>query len=167
MKRTVVGLAIACLGSAVWVSAESSATAASSKKRSPLVFGHRGASGYLPEHTLAAYELAIVGGADFIEPDLVSTKDGVLIARHEVNITETTDVGSRPEFLSRRTTKVIDGITETGWFADDFTLAEIKTLHARQRLAFRPQQFNALYRVPTFAEVIALAKKWSHHSGRT
>jgi glycerophosphoryl diester phosphodiesterase len=137
------------------------------RRPEPLVIGHRGASAYLPEHTLAAYQLAILQGADYIEPDLVSTKDGVLIARHEVNITDTTDVAERGEFAARRTTKVIDGITETGWFADDFTLAEIRTLRARQRLDFRPQQFNGLYRVPTFAEVIQLAKRWSRATGRT
>lgn len=164
MLRTIAGVAL-CVTTAGLTAADV-ALAHWRIAALPIVIGHRGASGYLPEHTLAAYELAISQGADFIEPDLVSTKDGVLIARHEVNITETTDVASRPEFLPRRTTKVIDGITETGWFADDFTLAEIKTLHARQRLAFRPQQFNALYRVPTFAEVIALAKKWSHRTGR-
>jgi glycerophosphoryl diester phosphodiesterase len=125
----------------------------------PLVIGHRGASGYLPEHTLEAYRLAIAQGADYIEPDLVATRDGVLIARHEVNITETTDVASRPEFAARFTTKTIDGITESGWFADDFTLAEIKTLYAIQRLPFRPPQFNGLYRVPTFSEVVTLAKR--------
>ena len=103
------------------------------------MLGHRGATGYLPEHTLASYQLAITQGADYIEPDLVSTKDGVLIARHEVNITDTTDVSDHPEFASRRTTKTIDGIVETGWFADDFTLREIKTLRARQRLRFRPR----------------------------
>ena len=165
MLRTIAGVAL-CAAAAGFTTVDV-ALAHWRVAPLPLVIGHRGASGYLPEHTLAAYELAIIQGADFIEPDLVSTKDGVLIARHEVNITETTDVASRPEFLPRRTTKVIDGITETGWFADDFTLAEIKTLHARQRLAFRPQQFNALYRVPTFIEVIALAKKWSHRTGRT
>lgn len=89
------------------------------RREAPLVLGHRGATGYLPEHTLASYELAISQGANFIEPDLVSTKDGVLIARHEVNITDTTDVSAHPEFASRRTTKTIDGLTETGWFADD------------------------------------------------
>jgi glycerophosphoryl diester phosphodiesterase len=104
--------------------------------------------------------LAIVRGADYIEPDLVSTKDGVLIARHEVNIKDTTDVARHPEFASRFTTKTIDGTVETGWFADDFTLAEIKTLRAKQRLGFRPQEFNALYQVPTFDEVIELAQ-WS------
>ena len=116
----------------------------------PLVIGHRGASGYLPEHTLEAYELAIRQGADFIEPDLVSTKDGVLIARHEINITQTTDVAEHPEFAARKAQKTIDGATEEGWFADDFTLAEIKTLRAVQRVPFRSQQFNGLFKVPTF-----------------
>ncbi len=133
----------------------------------PLVLGHRGATGYLPEHTLASYTLAISQGADYIEPDLVSTKDGALIARHEVNITETTDVADRPEFAGRRTTKVIDGITETGWFADDFTLLEIKTLRARQRLRFRPTQFDGVFDVPTFAEVLALARATAKKTGRT
>ncbi|MFH0351454.1 MAG: glycerophosphodiester phosphodiesterase family protein, partial [Chromatiales bacterium] len=119
----------------------------------PLVIGHRGASGYLPEHTLGAYRLAIRQGADFIEPDLVSTKDGVLIARHEVNITQTTDVAEHPEFAARKTQKTIDGATEEGWFADDFTLAEIKTLRAVQRVPFRPQQLNGLFKIPTIREV--------------
>ncbi len=128
----------------------------------PLVLGHRGATGYLPEHTLASYALAIEQGADYIEPDLVSTKDGVLVARHEVDITDTTDVAARTEFAAKRTTKTIDGITTTGWFADDFTLAEIRTLRAVQRVGFRPQQYNGIYRIPTFAEVIQLAQsaKW-------
>jgi glycerophosphoryl diester phosphodiesterase len=134
---------------------------------SPLVIGHRGASGYLPEHTLEAYELAIQQGADYIEPDLVSTSDGVLIARHEVNITGTTDVASRPEFAGRFTSKVIDGITESGWFADDFTLQEIKTLRAIQRLPFRPQQFNGLFSIPTFDEVMMLARLARSRYGRT
>lgn len=132
----------------------------------PIVIAHRGASGYLPEHTLAAYELAIEQGADFIEPDLVSTKDGVLIVRHELNITETTNVSEHPEFASRRTTKVIDGTADEGWFADDFTLVEIKTLRARQRLPFRSQQFNDRFEIPTFEEVIALAKRESERRGR-
>ena len=133
----------------------------------PLVLGHRGATGYLPEHTLASYQLAISQGADYIEPDLVATKDGVLIARHEVNITETTNVANHPEFASRRTTKTIDGIVETGWFADDFTLSEIKTLRARQRLRFRATQFDDQYEVPTFVEVLALAKRAQKLTGRT
>ena len=132
----------------------------------PLVIGHRGASGYLPEHTLEAYRLAIRQGADFIEPDLVSTKDGVLIARHEINITQTTDVAEHPEFAARKTQKTIDGATEEGWFADDFTLAEIKTLRAVQRVPFRPQQFNGLFKVPTFREVIKLALQEGRRRGR-
>ena len=126
----------------------------------PLVIGHRGAPGYLPDHTLQGYRLAIKMGADYIEPDLVATKDGHLIARHEPNITTTTDVASHPEFLSRKTTKNVDGIDETGWFASDFTLTEIKTLRAVQPLAFRPQGFNGEFEIPTFDEVIALAKRY-------
>jgi glycerophosphoryl diester phosphodiesterase len=132
-----------------------------SRDESPLVIGHRGAAGYLPDHTLAGYELAIKLGADYIEPDLVATKDGHLIARHEPNITTTTDVASRPEFAGRRTTKVVDGVAETGWFASDFTLKEIKTLRAIQPLSERPQQFNGQFKIPTLEEVIDLAKRWS------
>ena len=133
----------------------------------PIVIGHRGASGYLPEHTLAAYELAIDMGADFIEPDLVSTKDGVLIARHENEISTTTDVANRPEFANRKTTKVVDGISYTGWFTEDFTLAEIKSLKAKQNFSFRDQSFNGLYEVPTLQEIIDLAKQKSLETGRT
>jgi glycerophosphoryl diester phosphodiesterase len=125
----------------------------------PLVIGHRGAPGYLPDHTLEGYRLAIRLGADYIEPDLVATKDGRLIARHEPNITTTTDVGDHPEFASRETTKVVDGVAETGWFASDFTLKEIKTLRAVQPLADRPQQFNGRFQIPTLEEVIELAKR--------
>ena len=134
---------------------------------SPIVIAHRGASGYRPEHTLEAYEMAIGMGADFIEPDLVSTKDGVLIARHENEISETTDVAEHPEFASRRTTKRIDGREVTGWFSEDFTLAEIKTLRARERLPFRNQEFNGRFEVPTFAEVLDLARRKSAEAGRT
>jgi glycerophosphoryl diester phosphodiesterase len=133
----------------------------------PIVIAHRGASGYLPEHTLAAYDLAMTQGADYIEPDLVSTRDGVLVARHEVNITETTDVAERAEFASRRTTKTIDGAEETGWFADDFTLAELETLRATQRVPFRSQAHNGKHPVPTFDEVIALAQRRGRELGRT
>jgi glycerophosphoryl diester phosphodiesterase len=133
----------------------------SARDSSPLVIGHRGASGYLPDHTLESYELAIKLGADYIEPDLVATKDGRLIARHEPNITSTTDVRSHPEFASRETTKVVDGVAETGFFASDFTLAEIKTLRAIQPLSERPQQFNGQFEIPTLEEVIGLAKRWS------
>jgi len=125
----------------------------------PIVIAHRGASGYRPEHTLASYELAIEMGADFIEPDLVATKDHVLIARHENEISETTDVADRPEFADRKTTKRIDGHKIPGWFTEDFTLAEIKTLRARERLASRNQEFNGRFEVPTFAEVLDLARR--------
>jgi glycerophosphoryl diester phosphodiesterase len=126
----------------------------------PLVIGHRGASGSLPEHTLEAYKLAIEQGADFIEPDLVLTKDGVLIARHEPMLDGTTDVAAKFP-ASRRTTKDVDGVATTAYFASDFTLAEIKTLRAVQSNAGRPQQFNGLYAIPTLDEVIALAQSES------
>jgi glycerophosphoryl diester phosphodiesterase len=129
------------------------------KEASPLVIGHRGASGYLPEHTLEAYRLAIKLGADYIEPDLVATKDGVLIARHEPDITATTDVADHPEFADRKTTKVVDGVPTEGWFASDFTLAEIKTLGAKQTRAGRPTEFDGKFKVPTLQEVINLAKR--------
>ncbi len=132
----------------------------------PLVIGHRGAHGYLPAHTLEGYALAIELGADFIEPDLVSTKDGHLIARHEPNMIATTDVASRPEFASRRRTAVIDGAADEGFFASDFTLAEIKRLRAVQDFAERPQQFNGKFEVPTLEEIIALAKRKSEEKGR-
>lgn len=133
----------------------------------PLVLGHRGAAGYRPEHTIAGYKLAIEMGVDFIEPDLVSTKDGVLIVRHEPNITETTDVANHPEFAARKTTKVIDGESQTGWFADDFTLAEIKTLRAKERLPFRDHAYDGQFEIVTFQEVIDLAKAESAARGRT
>lgn len=134
-----------------------------------LVLGHRGASGYRPEHTLASYQLAIDLGADFIEPDLVSTKDGHLVARHENDISGTTDVASHPEFAGRKATKVIDGLTITGWFTEDFTLAEIKTLRARERLpALRTQNatFDGKFEIPTLEEVIALAQSESRRRHR-
>jgi glycerophosphoryl diester phosphodiesterase len=127
----------------------------------PIVIGHRGASGERPEHTPMAYRLAIAQGADFIEPDLCITKDGHLVARHENEIGGTTDIGARPEFAARKTTKVIDGQSITGWFTEDFTLAEIKTLRARERLPqLRPANtaFDGQEAIPTFAEVVAIAK---------
>ena len=133
----------------------------------PLVIGHRGASGYLPEHTLESYRRAIELGADFIEPDLVATKDGVLVARHEPNITGTTDVSTRPEFADRKTKKVVDGVEEEGWFASDFTLAEIKTLRAIQPMAERDQSFNGKYQIPTLQEVLDLAKSEGAKANRT
>lgn len=126
----------------------------------PIIIAHRGASAVRPEHTLAAYETAIRAGADFIEPDLVSTRDHVLVARHENEISGTTDVADHPEFAARHATKVVDGARTTGWFTEDFTLAELKTLHARERLPeLRPA--NRAYadeRIPTLDEIIALAK---------
>ena len=131
----------------------------------PLVIGHRGASGELPEHTLAAYERAIARGADFIEPDLVLTKDGVMIARHEPMLDDTTDVATKFD-ASRKTTKLVDGVSTTAYFASDFTLAEIKTLRAVQPRANRPQGYNGLYEIPTLDEVIALAKAEGTKRGR-
>ncbi len=133
----------------------------------PLVIGHRGAAGYLPDHTLEGYRKAIAMGADFIEPDLVATKDGVLVARHEPNITGTTDVSQRPEFASRKTQKRVDGVQEEGWFASDFTLAELKTLRAIQPLAERDQSYNGQFQIPTFEEVLELAKAEGAKAGRT
>lgn len=137
--------------------------------KTPTVIAHRGASGYVPEHTLAAYWLAIEQGADYVEPDLVITKDGVLVARHENAIAvlnadgsvreATTDVADRPEFASRKTTKLIDGASITGWFTEDFTLAELKTLRARERLpALRKEntRFDNMFEVPTLDEVLNL-----------
>jgi glycerophosphoryl diester phosphodiesterase len=134
-----------------------------------IIIGHRGAAGYRPEHTLASYELAARMGADYIEPDLVSTKDHVLVARHEPNITDTTDVADHPEFASRKTTKTIDGVTQTGWFTDDFTLAELKTLRAKERLPLVRQRntiYNGHYQVPTFQVVIDLSKQLSRELAR-
>ena len=127
----------------------------------PIVIAHRGASGERPEHTLASYERAIDQGADYIEPDLVLTKDGVLVARHENEISGTTDVADHPEYADRKTEKTIDGIVMTGWFTEDFTLAELRTLHARERLPdVRPanKRFNDLYQIPTFEEILQLVR---------
>ena len=122
----------------------------------PLIIAHRGASGYRPEHTLEGYALAIEMGADFVEPDLVPTKDGVLICRHENNLTETTDVAQK--FPKRKKIKSIDGKKVSGWFSEDFTLNEIKQLRAKERLANRDQSYNGLFQIPTFDELIALVK---------
>jgi glycerophosphoryl diester phosphodiesterase len=132
-----------------------------------LVVAHRGASGYLPEHTLEAYKLGIEMGADVIEPDLVSTKDGVLIARHEPMLSGTTDVADRPEFASRKTTRKVDGVDTTDWFAGDFTLAEIKQLRARQAMADRDQSKNGQFQIPTLQDVIDLVRAESRTRGRT
>ncbi len=144
-------------------------TAAPHHQRTITVFAHRGASGHRPEHTLAAYELAIAQGADVIEPDLVSTKDGVLVARHENEISGTTDVADHPEFADRHTTKTIDGRRVTGWFTEDFTLAELKTLRATERLPeVRPQNtvYDGQFEIPTFDEVVDLAREASRRGRR-
>ncbi|TDC61416.1 glycerophosphodiester phosphodiesterase [Micromonospora sp. KC207] len=182
MRRTLsaLGLAGALLAAAVAVPAisasakpEAAPEAASDRSRAadrPLVIGHRGASGYRPEHTLEAYRLAIRMGADYIEPDLVPTKDGQLVARHENEISGTTDVAAHPEFAGRKATKTIDGVPVTGWFTEDFTLAELRTLRAKERL---PQvrvantAFDGKLSVPTLQEVIDLARTEGKARGRT
>jgi len=134
----------------------------------PLVVAHRGASGYLPEETLEAYQMAIDLGADVVEPDLISTKDGVLIARHDPNLAFSTDVASHPEFASRKRSNFpVDGELQTGWFAHDFTLAEIKTLGAISTDSERPQQYNGKYKVITFQELVDLVKAQSAKLGRS
>ncbi|TDD82293.1 glycerophosphodiester phosphodiesterase [Actinomadura rubrisoli] len=151
---------IAAAGVLLPVAAVSTAQAAPHAAE-PAVFGHRGASGYRPEHTAGSYELAVQMGADYIEPDLVPTKDGVLVARHENEIGGTTDVSRHPEFASRRTTKTVDGTKVTGWFTEDFTLAELRTLRAVERLPDVRQRntlYNGRYQVPTLQEVVDLAK---------
>jgi glycerophosphoryl diester phosphodiesterase len=133
-----------------------------------IVIAHRGASGERPEHTLESYRLAIDEGADYIEPDLVMTRDGVLIARHENEIGGTTDVERHPQFASRRRTQVIDGESMTGWFTEDFTLSEIKTLRARERLPeLRPQncRFDGQYTIPTFDEILQLVLQANQAGG--
>ncbi len=137
---------------------------------SPLVVAHRGASGYRPEHTIAAYELAVQMGADYIEPDLVMTKDGQLVDRHEPEISGTTDVAAHPEFASRKTTKKLDGVDVTGWFTEDFTLAELRTLRAKERLATVRQRntiYDGLYQAPTYEEVLRLRERLSKKYRRT
>jgi glycerophosphoryl diester phosphodiesterase len=134
-----------------------------------VVIAHRGASGERPEHTLESYRVAIEQGADYIEPDLVMTRDGVLIARHENEISGTTDVAQHPGFAARRRTQIIDGESFTGWFTEDFTLSEIKTLRARERLGeLRPQnrRFDGQFAVPTFDEIMQLIMSANRHSGR-
>lgn len=135
----------------------------------PLIIGHRGASGYRPEHTFGSYQLALDMGADVIEQDLVPTKDGHLVCRHENDITATTDVSAHPEFAGRKTTKTVDGVKLTGWFTEDFTLAELKTLRAKERIP-GTRQHNTLYdgrwEVPTFEEVLQWAEREGRKRGR-
>ncbi len=168
MLKTLIraALAVTALGLPAMALAQT-APAKTLDGAKPLVIGHRGASGYLPEHTIEAYKLAIEQGADFIEPDLVATKDGVLIARHEPMLGGTTNVGEKPEFANRKTTRKVDGVDTSDWFAGDFTLAEIKTLRAKQAMADRDQTNNGKFQIPTFQEVIDLAKAETGRVGRT
>lgn len=162
-RREMIG-AVAATG--LGLAAGGAARAAAPPRPAPLLFGHRGACALRPEHTLASYALAIADGADFIEPDLVISKDGALVIRHENNIAATTDVARHPEFAGRRTEKVVDGQREVGWFVEDFTLAELKTLRAKERLPLlRPEnrKYDGQFEIPTLAEIIALAKR--HHVG--
>jgi glycerophosphoryl diester phosphodiesterase len=163
-RRTMLGVA-----AALPLAGLAGRLVAAPPARQLLVFGHRGASALRPEHTLASYAKAIADGADYIEPDLVATKDGVLIARHENNIAETTDVASHPEFAGRRAEKIVDGQKQIGWFVEDFTLAELKTLRAIERL---PQlradnaKLNGHFDVPTWQEIIDFAAAESATRGR-
>jgi len=155
---------------AIWlgVLAMTTLSATASEARLPIVIGHRGASGYVPEHTLTSYFIAVQQGVDYIEPDLVSTKDGMLVARHENEIGGTTNVAEHREFAARKTTKTIDGKPVTGWFTEDFTLAEIKTLRARERL---PQlrggnaRFDGQFEIPTFDEILSLVRNLERMRG--
>ncbi|GHH70285.1 glycerophosphoryl diester phosphodiesterase [Streptosporangium violaceochromogenes] len=155
-------LVIPLSGTVAIVSHHPEPAAAGHLGRPPVVIGHRGASAHRPEHTLLSYETAIALGADYIEPDLVSTRDHVLVARHENEISGTTDVARRPEFAARRTTKIVDGREVTGWFTEDLTLAELRTLRAEERVpGLRPGNtaFNGMAQVPTFDEVVRLARR--------
>ena len=153
---TLLTLLAACGGGE-----HSSTTLSTLDGKPPLVVAHRGAGGYLPEETLEAYSMAISMGADAIEPDAVSTKDGVLIARHDPNLAYSTDVASHPEFAGRKRSMTVDGELQEGWFASDFTLAEIKTLGGVSTDAERPQQYNGQYKIATIEEVIGLVKQSS------
>ena len=168
MRSRVRAICATGMAAAALLAAAAPAAVAHDKggEEHPLVIGHRGASGYLPEHTLQSYALAIKLGADYVEPDLVATKDGHLIARHEPDITNTTDVAQHPEFADRRRTAIIDGAEYEGWFASDFTLAEIKTLRAVQTFPERPQRFNGRFKIPTLQEVIDLVKRESRKRDR-
>jgi len=160
-RHVAAAAALGCLGLASSAPAGAHDRHQPDASPDPIVIGHRGASGYIPEHTLAGYFLAIQQGADYVEPDLVSTKDGVLVARHENEIGGTTNVSEHPEFASRRATKTIDGISITGWFTEDFTLRELKTLRARERIpGTRPDnaRFDGQFEIPTFEEVLALVE---------
>jgi glycerophosphoryl diester phosphodiesterase len=169
LRLAVTATAALALVSAAPAVADRSTPAVPAAHDDFTIVGHRGASGYRPEHTLASYELAARMGADYIEPDLVTTKDGVLVARHEPEIGGTTDVASHPEFANRKKTKSLDGVNVTGWFAEDFTLAELKTLRAVERIPDLRQHntiYNGRYEVPTLQEVIDLSKRLSRELHR-
>ncbi|QWB25573.1 MULTISPECIES: glycerophosphodiester phosphodiesterase family protein [Streptomyces] len=163
-------LLAATAGTATAATAATAAPAAAEPRKGPVVIGHRGAAGWRPEHTAASYAYAVQTGADWIEPDLVPTKDHVLVVRHENEISQTTDVAGHPEFADRRTTKTVDGRAVTGWFTEDFTLAELKTLRAVERLPQvrnRNTVFDGREEVMTFQEVVELARRLSRSHGRT
>ncbi|MFB6639975.1 glycerophosphodiester phosphodiesterase family protein [Streptomyces chartreusis] len=169
-RRRSLLLAAAGTTAAAAVPATATAAPGSHHGRRPLVIGHRGAAGWRPEHTAASYTYAVQTGADWIEPDLVPTKDHVLVVRHENEISGTTDVSKHPEFAERRTTKTVDGRAVTGWFTEDFTLAELKTLRAVERLPQvrnRNTVFDGREEVLTFQEVVDLARGLSKTYGRT
>ncbi|WP_271223176.1 glycerophosphodiester phosphodiesterase [Streptosporangium carneum] len=161
-RLSAVALAVLVSGTVAVVLQQPQPATADHRGQDPIVIGHRGASAHRPEHTLLSYETAIALGADYIEPDLVSTKDHVLVARHENEISGTTDVENHPEFAARRTTKTVDGRPVTGWFTEDFTFAELKTLRAEERIPdLRPENtvFNGIAQIPTFEEVVQLAQR--------
>ncbi|WP_261575592.1 glycerophosphodiester phosphodiesterase [Frankia gtarii] len=160
---------VAAAGPALAAGTAAGTAAGGERRRSTLVIGHRGASGYRPEHTLASYELAARLGADFVEPDLVPTKDGVLVCRHEPEIGGTTNVADHPEFAGRKKTASLDGVATTGWFTEDFTLAELKTLRAKERLPEVRQEntlYDGLFEIPAFTEVLDLRARLSKELGR-
>jgi glycerophosphoryl diester phosphodiesterase len=169
-RRQVLRMgAVAAAAPALTTAVAAPALAGGEKKTRSLVVGHRGTAGYRPEHTLASYELAARMGADYMEPDLVSTKDHVLVCRHEPEIGGTTDVSTRPEFADRKRTVLLDGVSTTGWFTHDFTLAELKTLRAVERLPAVRQHntlYNGLFEVPTFQELLDLRARLSKELGR-
>ncbi|MFH9583946.1 glycerophosphodiester phosphodiesterase family protein [Streptomyces luteogriseus] len=163
-------LLLAAAAGTATVTTATPAGAGPRKDGGPVVIGHRGAAGWRPEHTAPSYTYAVQTGADWIEPDLVPTKDHVLVVRHENEISQTTDVARRPEFADRRTTKTVDGRAVTGWFTEDFTLAELKTLRAVERLpAVRDRNtvFDGREEIMTFQEVVDLARRLSREHGRT
>jgi len=174
VRSTLVGLALSALVILAPVNASADSDPENSERvmaamKGPLIIAHRGASGERPEHTLAAYELAIDQGADYVEPDLVVTKDLQLVARHENELSGTTDVASREEFEDRRRTKNVEGQQVAGWFSEDFTLAELRTLRVRERVGnIRPASaaYNGLYQIPTFAEIVQLVRAKEAETGR-